>query len=316
MKRILPPIALLLATATLANTRPLPQDGIETPKLPAPKTEIAQVTKTKQAQTPIQTVRNFVNKHDSLRYTIYDYRKTLGQYSQQTKIVTLKSGREVMDLVDSYNFFRNDEVRLRRTRAWINKHYDIIEVSGEMGAIGKMGAQLRQGKITGINLQGKPFAFDAPEHIVTRDLFQRGFYELPSTIGESRAFEMFALENVEDKEICTKVDVIYKGIEEISAQGVTYKCRRYVARARGEKRAAQYFFGPENRLIVLKTGLQFWELMPKGQKEPLPVVRKANPMRQRKLEKERIAREKLESEGKPKTGEDKPKTGEGDEQED
>ncbi len=293
---------LCLAVCTLFAGLPHAQDESAAPSQDAAPLEM-DLSQTKLS--PLAKATRFTDEHTNLRYTIFDYRKTLGQYSQKTKVSTLKSGREVLDLVDSYQFFRNETPSIRRTRALINRNFDLLEVSGDFGDMGKSVARFRNGKLTGVGLQGEAFEFSPPAHVMSRDLFQRGFYDLPTKFGESITVNMFALENTGEEKCYRPVTVISKGIEETTAQGVVYVCRKYVVRAEGEKRSAQYWFGPENRLIKLRTGLQTWELMAKGQTQPVPVVRKPNPLRKRKAAREKAKREneKGQDEAPKKEGE-------------
>ena len=104
---------------------------------------------------------------------------------------------------------------------------------------------------------------------------------------------MFALEALMIEEsVNTKVQILCRGKEEIVAQGITYNCMKYVLRVEGEKGSTQYWFGPELRLIKMHSGTKTWELMPKGQKKPLPVKRQPNPKRQRENNAKKAAEEK------------------------
>lgn len=307
MKQIITRAALLLLPLSLLASTSFAQETSE----PVPATEAAVAQEaTPKRLSPLLRATRFANDHGTLRYTIFDFKETTGEYVQKTKISTLKSGREVLDLVDYFKFKHSDDVRVRSTRAFINPHFDLVELSGDFGEMGTCGAKIRNGKMTGQGLDGAPFEFTPPEHLKTRDMFQRGLYNLPSVVGEPEVMDFFALENYTEDVIYTKVAVIYKGMEEITAQGVKYNCRRYVARVVDAKGSTQYWYGPENRLIRLRTTKQTWELMAKGQKEPVPVVRSDNPMRRRRKAREELARKAKEVQGeKQDEGEKKDEDG-------
>lgn len=287
MKHPLISPALLCLFASFAHSQeeqPKPQEseGLQAP----------QPVESGDKDSPLHKVSTFCNDHPTLRYTIFDYRKTIGQCIQRTNLSRLKTGVEVIDLVDSYKYNHSDDVRVIRTRAYIDEHYDIFEVSGEMGPLGSAGARIRNGVISGVDIDKKPFSFEAVPHLMTRNLLQRGFYDLPLVVDETQEIEMFALENTRKEEITTKATITYKGTEDVEAQGVTYPdCRRYVFRVVGERGALQYWYDQENRLIKSRTNVQTWELMAKGQAEPLPVKRRPNPLRQRQRAKEEGASE-------------------------